>query len=353
MTHSSPISRRPTPRLRGRLTGTSALVLVVALASCSSGHSKATPTTTSSAPTTSSTASAPTTSSTVPTATTPTTTPASKSRALYPAYLPNGIPAAVLRIESGSSNTDGGYTQSYYGAPNAAGALPELVIEERPAGMGATGPGTIGGKPVEIWRSNSPTFPVIGVTAKVSGRDVTLIGYSLSESDIGAVLGGLAPKASGPGWNTAVLPAGLRLFGEGNRTPTASAPFYRLMFGPSHGPSVTISVTPGALLPEDTCACNPGGRRSLKASTVNGIPAIVIDRSNVEGVVGSDFDVDWQYGPDIVVDVSVFGFGEPEAMRIASSLTAANPATWSSLSCVDSARPSSPCTPEQAVPTSV
>ena len=96
-------------------------------------------------------------------------------------------------------------------------------------------------------------------------------------------------------------------------------------------------MTPGALMPEDACICNPGLRRSLKTTTINGKPAVVIDRSDTYGIPGPAFDVAWQYAPDIVVGVTVSGYSESEAKHIASSLAVADPATWAGLSCVDAA----------------
>jgi len=288
--------------------------------------------------------------SSVPSSTS-TTAPASPGRALFPTYLPTGVGTATLWVYD-QSHYDGGYTQSYYGTPDPAGTLPELVIEERPAGMGPTAAGHIGSRPVRMWRMVTPTFSIIGVTAKVAGRDVTLIGVALSEGDLGAVLDGLGPRVNAPGWNTSALPAGLRLVAQGDRNPKSSVVTYLLRFGPVDVPRMQISVTPGALVPEDTCACNPGMRRSLKLTTINGIPAVLIDSSDVEGVPGSDFSVEWQYGPDVVASVSVHGFDERDAVRVASSLAPAGRATWDALACVDAGHGRAPCSPERVVPTS-
>ena len=320
----------------------------------SGGHRRAAPaaTTTSSArPASTSTSSSTTTSST--TTSTPsspsTTAPGTTSRALYPAHLPAGVPPATLWVYP-ESTTAGGYTQSYYGTANTGGQLPELVIEAEPTGMGPTTPAVLAGKNVAMWRTPTRGGEIIGVTAKVSGHDVTLISAWLTDREIGAVLDGLRTRAGAPGWDTGVLPAGLRRFGQGDRTPHPSAVFYALRFGPLDRPQMEISVSPGALMPEDTCACNPGMRRSLRTTTVNGIPAVVIDHSDVEGVPGSDFSVSWQYGTDIVVEVSVFGFDEKEALRVASSVAAADPAPWNALRCVNATHVRAACSPGEQVP---
>ncbi len=319
-----------------------ALILTVTLTSAcgSSAKERTTPTTSSGASTSTTTS----TSTAAPTTTPP---PASKSRALYPSYLPDGATPGRLSIYR-LTNLDSGYTQSYYGEPNADGKLAELSISERPGRLGeALKPGTFAGRNVMIWRSNSATNPVIAVTTTVSGRDVTLVSYALAEHDLAAVLDGLQPRASGHGWNTGALPAGLRLFGEGDQTPEPSDVYYLLKFGPSDVPAVQVSVRPGSLLPEDTCICNPGMRRSLRASTVNGTPAVVIDRSDADAI--PSFEVDWQYAPDIVAGVTVHDLDESTALRVASSLTAADPATWRALPCVNEGQT---CSPEQVVPAS-
>lgn len=323
------------------------LALVILTAACGSKtHEPAPPTTSTSAPTRASTS----TSSSVSPATT--TTPAPSSRALYPVDLPDGIQPGVLWIST-DPKIDSGYTQSYYGASNAAGPLPELVIEERPARlMEALVPTKFAGRDVMMWRSNTPSNPVIAVTAKLSGRDVTLVSYALSERDLGTVLNGLQPRSNGYGWETGVLPARLRLFGEGDQTPEPSDVYYLLKFGPVDRPTVQISVSPGALLPEDTCICNPGLRRSLTATTINGKPAVVIDRSGAAGVTGRDFEVDWQYAPDIVVGVSVHELDQRDALRITSSIAAADPVTWAALRCINAAAGGGTCSPELEVPTS-
>jgi hypothetical protein len=247
---------------------------------------------------------------------------------------------------------DSGYAQSYYGDPNAAGKPAELVIEERPTRlMGAFSPAEFAGRDVMMWRSNTASNPVVALTTKVSGRDATLVSYALGERDLATVLGGLHARSNGQGWETGALPAGLRLFGEGDRTPEPSDVYYMLKFGPFERSAVQVSVGPGALLAEDTCICNPGLRRSLKTTTINGKPAVVIDRSDTDGP-GAAFEVDWQYAPDIVAGVSVYQLDENEAVRIASSLAAADPATWSALRCVDNAGTPVACSSQPQVPTS-
>jgi hypothetical protein len=203
-----------------------------------------------------------------------------------------------------------------------------------------------------MWHSHDSNNPVIVLTAKLSGHDVTLVSYALSDRDLGAVLNGLRRRANGPGWETNALPAGLRLFAEGDRTPAPSDVHYILKFGPLDRPQIQISVNPGVLMPEDACACNAGMRRSLRATTIDGKPAVVIDRSDFGGVPGQDFAVEWQYAPDMVVGVIVVGFDESEVSRIASSVAAADPTAWSALRCVNAARGGAACLPGQVVPTS-
>jgi hypothetical protein len=324
------------------------LALVVLTAACSSKtHKPATPPASTRPPTTASTSRASTSTTSSSTTTTTTTRPPT-GRRLYPGYLPSGVGPGVLWSYA-DHMIDRGYTQSYYGAANAAGKPAELVIGERTAGL-AGAPAKLAGIDVMIWRSNTASNPVLAVTAKLSGHDVTLVSYALSEQDLGRVLGGLAPRPTGRGWDTRVLPAGLRLFGEGEQTPQPADVYYFLKFGSFARPAVSVAVQPGALQPEDACACNPGLRRSLSTTTINGQPAVVIDRSDTYGIPGSSFEVDWQYAPDIVVSVSVYRFDEKEAKRIATSLAAADPATWSALRCVNAAGTTVSCTSQPQVP---
>ena len=320
-----------------RASGTLILTVTLISACGSSAKERTTPTTSS---TTSTSTSTP-----APTTTPP---PASTSRALYPSYLPDGATPGRLSTYR-LTNLDSGYTQSYYGEPNADGKLAELSISERPARIGdGTEAGHVRGQErddLALEQREQPGHRVM--TTQVSGRDVTLVSYTLAEQDLAAVLDGLQPHASGHGWNTGALPAGLRLFGEGDQTPEPSDVYYLLKFGPSDVPAVQVSVRPGSLLPEDTCICNPGMRRSLRASTVNGTPAVVIDRSDVDAI--PSFEVDWQYAPDIVAGVTVHDLDESTALRVASSLTTADPATWRALPCVNEGQT---CSPEQVVPAS-
>ena len=343
---------------RAQVVGAAAVAVVlvgavaaalIARSGSSGGHRRvaAAPTTASTSPPTASSTSSPAVSSST-TATTTTTAPTPSSRRLYPASLPSGVGSGALWIYA-NPKMDSGYTQSYYGAPSAA----ELIIGERPARVGGepTAPAKFAGRDVLMWHSHDSNNPVIVVTAKLSGRDVTLVSYGLSDADLAAVLNGLQPRANGRGWETGVLPAGLRLFGEGDQTPEPSDVYYILEFGPFNQAVVSVSVHPGALLPEDTCICNPGMRRSLKTTTINGKPAVVIDRSDTDSP-GQAFEVDWQYAPDIVAGVSVYRYDENTAIQIASSLAPADPATWAALRCVNSAGVTVACSSEPQVPTS-
>ena len=222
--------------------------------------------------------------------TTTTTTPASTSRAVYPVYLPNGAAPGLLWISGGPTATADTRSRTTT-STNAAGQNSQA---RRPGEAGGSGgghdAGKIAGRDVMIWRSNSGSNPVIAVTAKVPGRVGTLVSYAVSEQTWRRPgRDSTAHETDGVGDRHA--PRGLRLFGEGDRSPEPSDMYYLVKFGPRDRRAAQVSVTPGALMPEDACICNPGLHRSLKTTTINGKPAVVIDRSDAYGVQGPAFDV--------------------------------------------------------------
>lgn len=284
--------------------------------------------------------------SSLPPPSTSTTSPPTPGRwplhstpALYPAWLPDGFGPGSLQVDTWSAPTFGGYVQSYYGPVPRGLSLPELVIAGPEAQqMFATSgkapePAVLAGQPVTIWRivsagqAGASGTSITGVAATVAGRQVSLLGVGLSDTELGEVLSGLQPRAGGVGWDTATLPASLVPVAEGTRSDDAAFIPYRVEF-----PGVTLRVTHDVLIPRGACVCNPGSW-PVQLTTVDGTTAALIDVLPAQPGQEPGHEIEWQYSPDAVVSITYSGISTSQALQIAASVRTAPLSTWRSLAC--------------------
>lgn len=282
--------------------------------------------------------------------------------ALYPKYVPPGLGPGTVVIDQWTPPTFGGYVQSYYGTAARGTSLPGLVIAGREAqtmlATSGTPPqqATLAGFPVRIWRvvserqaEGTGSAPVTGVAAVIAGRQVTLIGMSLTDAELGTVLGGLSPRPSGLGWDTASLPASLVGVAEGARSQDPAYIPYRLQLS-SH---ITITVTHDVTTPRGACVCNTESW-AVQLSSVNGKRAALIDMLATEPEQASPVrEVEWQYSPDADVRLTYSGISTQEALKLASSLDTAPRSIWDSLRCMKTVAGMGAvtCRPQSEIPT--
>ncbi|MDA8340946.1 MAG: hypothetical protein M0007_01785 [Actinomycetota bacterium] len=310
------------------------------------------------------TAPPPTSGPTTAPASTSTTSPAPTARstpALYPAYLPAGVPRGSLLVDAWSPPTFGGYVQSYEGTRTRGQSLPELVIggpqaEQMFATSGHAPESTVlAGYPVTVWRIVSAEqaavaggATVTGLTATVAGRVVSLIGVSLTDAELASVLHGLHPRPVGPGWVTDELPATLVLVAQGERSEDPSFVPYRVQFAPD----LVLGVTHDVVIPRGACVCNAESW-PVELTRVRSVRATVIDLLPTGDQAAPLHQIEWQYSPDADVTLTYGGISTEEALRIAASVQPASPTVWASLPCTKNAAGvgAVACDPEREVPT--
>lgn len=294
---------------------------------------------------------------------TSTTRPAATARStppLYPAYLPTGVGAGSLVVDSWTPPTFGGYVQSYYGTSLRGQSLPELVIggpeaEQMFATSGlAPQSAVLAGYPVTLWRIVSTeqaaagAATVTGLTATIDGHAVSLIGVSLSDAELGTVLEGLRPRPSGDGWDTGALPASLVLVAQGGRSEDPSFVPYRVQFSSD----LALTVTHDVVIPRGACVCNAESW-PVALTAVGSAPAAVLDMLPTGAQPGQLHQIEWQYSPDADVVLTFGGITVDEALRIAASVGPAPSALWASLPCTKTAPGAGGaiCDPQQELPT--
>lgn len=285
-----------------------------------------------------------TTTSTTTTSRPPTT---SGLPALYPSYLPNGVQDVRLSVQRNPvTSSVTGHVQTYYGARVSETALVQLLVQDEPLFGTEQTPEMLAGRDVLVSRDGDLT----AVTTTVDDREVTLVGYHLSDDELSATIEAMHRRPDGRGWAFEALPAGLTLVAEGDIPATPLE--YAVHAGEGGEAPVSISVRRGTLLPEDTCVCNPGMRQSIELTSVHGAPAVLIDFSPT-GPVTPAFSLQWQYAPDVVVRVFGLGLTVEETLRVTEGIGEADPTTWSQLPCTISdgrAGPPPSCSAQDEIP---
>jgi hypothetical protein len=342
-----------------RRSGIALAALTLAACGGSTPVPRTSPTTPAPVTTTSTTTTAPTTTTTTdppPSTTVPGPWPLHSTPALYPTYLPAGSGPGRLVVDSWTAPTFGGYVQSYYGSVARGRSLPELVIAgpdtKRMFATSGRAPehSQLGALSVAVWRIVSAEQAqavgegaVTGVVATVGGRTVSLIGVSLSDAELAAVLSGLRPRPNGVGWATGPLPASLVRVAEGVRSADPAYVPYRLEFS-----GVTFTITHDVLIPRGACVCNAESW-PVRLSSVNSAPGVLLD------VLwsGDTHEIEWQYSGDADVTMTFRGIGTAEALKVAAGLEIAPRSTWTSLACTKTSVGvgAVACRPQQEIPT--